>query len=193
MLHQLANYTAPKRNDGVEPEWIDNHNRLVSRVADEYQQIGRTVRIEDENRIEILSKTGTKVVGKPDIIVEEVIRGPNMSRAVIVDAKTGRQRSKDRLQVMLYMMMAKAARSISGVTDMPDGQVRYGDNSILDIAHEEVNEDFRQSVVRLLEMASSERVPDPRPSGFCRFCKLNEVCPSAQQDAAVTVDITDEF
>lgn len=193
MLHQLANYVAPKRNDGVAPEWIDEHNRLVSKVADEYQRIGRTVRIMDENRIEIQSRTGIRVVGKPDIIVEEVLRGPSKSRAVIVDAKTGRPRSKDRLQVMLYMMMSKAARSISGVTDMPDGQVRYGDDSVLDISQEEITEDFRQSVVRLLEMARTERVPDQRASGFCRLCKLNQICPSAQHHGTATNDTTDEF
>jgi hypothetical protein len=90
-------------------------------------------------------------------------------------------------------MMSKAANSISGVTCLPDGQVRYGDDSILDISYAEISEDFRQSVVRLLQMASSEIAPDPRPSGFCRFCKLNEICPSAQQDITSSVDTTDEF
>ncbi len=193
MLHQLGNFYAPKSNDDIPASWFDDHNRLVSKVADDYQQIGRTVRIEDENRVEIVSKSGVTVVGKPDILVEEVNCGPSKSRGIIVDAKTGRQRSKDRQQVMLYMMMTKAARSISGITQMPDGQVVYKDGSILDIPWQEVTDDFKKSVTRLLAIVASSEPPEPRPSGYCRFCRFLEICPSAEQDGHAAVDVTADF
>ncbi len=193
MLHQLGNFVAPKSNDELPASWFDDHNRLVSEVSDQYQQIGRTVRIEDENRVEIVSKSGVKVVGKPDILVEEVLTGPDKSRGIIVDAKTGRQRSKDRLQVMLYMLMTNAARSISGISQMPDGQLVYKDGTTIDIPYTEITDDFKKSVSRLLAIVALAEPPDPRPSGYCRFCKFLDICPSAEQEGHSIIDETDDF
>ncbi|WP_159819282.1 PD-(D/E)XK nuclease family protein [Cyanobium sp. Copco_Reservoir_LC18] len=193
MLHQLGNFVAPKSNTDLPASWIDDHNRLVSEVSDRYQQIGRTVRIEDENRVEIISKSGVKVVGQPDILVEEVLSGPEKSRGIIVEAKTGRQRSKDRLQVMLYMMMTNAARSISGISNMPDGQLVYKDGTVLDIPFTEITDDFKKSVSRLLGIVALAEPPDPRPSGYCRFCKFLDICPSAEQEGHSIIDETDDF
>ena len=193
MLHQLANFYAPKSDDTIPETWIEDHNRLVNRIADQYQQLGRTVRIEYENRIEIVSKTGVKVVGKPDLLVEEVSSGPEQSRGLVIDAKTGAQRLKDRAQVKLYMMMAKAAQSISGISQMPDGQLVYKDGTIIDIPHSDITLEFKESVTRLLRIVNYTDPPDPRPGPFCRICKFKEICPSASEDGHSVIDKTDDF
>ena len=43
MLHQLGNFMAPRSNDALPASWIDDHNRLVSEVSDQYQQIGHVM------------------------------------------------------------------------------------------------------------------------------------------------------
>lgn len=193
MLHQLSNFIAPSNNDGPSASWMDDHNRLVNRISDQYQQMGRTVRVEDENRVEIISRSGVKVVGKPDILDEEVLSGPGKARGIIIDAKTGRPRSRDRLQVMLYMMMTKAARSISGIQEMPEGQLYYNDGATTEIPFTEVTDTFKADVTRLLAIVATAEPPDPRPSTYCRFCKFAEICPSTNQGDFEVIDTTDDF
>jgi len=80
-------------------QWTLEHNELVNARREKLLEEGYQVFVEDENAFKRIGRTGIVVSGKPDILAIRENVG------VIEDCKTGRPRTSDQLQVLLYMLL----------------------------------------------------------------------------------------
>ena len=187
LLHYKMNFFTPKAEADL-GDWVEKHTRLVSNIIEEFKDMGGTISVEDENYFNVRSKTGVMIGGKSDVVIGED-NGPN-GIGIVIDAKTGKQRAKDRIQVMLYMSLIPAVPGVPHITKIPYGEVRYSDGSSHSINPDEIDEDFKLSVKKLLT-DSTGNIPKATPSVFeCKWCDLNEICPHVikELDEATEVD-----
>jgi hypothetical protein len=81
--------------------WTAEHNVLLETRAGKLVQAGFKVTLEEQNSFTVVGRTGIEVVGKPDIIaVKDHVLD-------VEDAKTGRPRASDHVQVGLYVLLVK--------------------------------------------------------------------------------------
>lgn len=173
-LHQQSRFFVPKDDDaGALGDWATRHAALVEEIANNLQNRGRTVEI--EKPISVISRSGVTISGQMDVFSPEA--RPN--RALVVDAKTGKQRAKNYSQVLAYMALLWASPEFS--TEVPpDGGLVYGDGTKVNIPAAECDTNFKQRLAGLLEVVASDGpAPDPIPSSACRFCRMKAWCPAA--------------
>lgn len=173
-LHQQSRFVIPKDDDaGAMGDWATKHAALVEEIAGLLKANGRSVEI--EHPIAVTSRSGVVVSGQMDVFSPQA----KPQRALVVDAKTGKQRSKHRAQVLTYMALLQASPEFE--TDAsPDGGLVYGDGTKVSIPGTEVDQGFKQRLAALLEMVVRDGpAPDPVAGSACRFCRLREFCPSA--------------
>ena len=111
----------------------------------------------------------------------------------IVDAKTGRPKASDSIQVMLYMYLLPLARpEYKGCTIT--GQVAYQDH-VVDIPAHAVNQAFIDSVRKLIGRLGGETPALRVPSGReCRYCDITAAdCPDRMEGSQQPAATTDQF
>lgn len=174
-LHQQSRFVIPKDDDaGAMGDWATKHAALVEEIAELLKANGRSVEI--ERPVAVTSRSGVVVSGQMDVFSPQV----KPQRALVIDAKTGKQRSKHRAQVLTYMALLQASPEFE--TDaLPDGGLVYGDGTKVNIPGAEVDQGFKQRLGALLEVVANDGpAPDPVAGSGCRFCRLKEWCPSAK-------------
>ncbi len=79
--------------------WTLEHGELVRARRDKLLAEGYEVFVEDDNAFRRVGKTGIIVSGKPDLVAFRDGQG------VIEDCKTGRPRTSDSAQVLVYLLL----------------------------------------------------------------------------------------
>jgi hypothetical protein len=145
--------------------WTIEHNELVNARRDRLIQEGYQVYVEDENAFKRIGKTGIVVSGRPDILA---IRD---GRGVIEDCKTGRPRTSDQLQVLVYMLLLPIKDPRCADVDL-SGRVVYKSSSV-EIPSLGLDDAFRDRFVELVRKVGGDKPLAKAPSwSECRWCDI---------------------
>jgi len=168
------------KEDAYMGDWAAKHSAIMESVRERMLAKGRSVELEKE--IAVTSKTGVPITGSIDVWSPEYKGGP----AVAADAKTGKPKPADRLQVNLYQLMARASPDF-GLSMPPIGLVKYHAGEEVWLAADQAGGELATRLSRLMETVAADSPPSASPSrSNCRFCSLKHLCPDAvsQQTAA---------
>jgi len=145
--------------------WTMEHRDLVNARREQLLDEGYDVYIEDENAFKRVGQTGIVVSGKPDILAIKDREG------IIEDCKTGRPRTSDQLQVLVYMLLFPIGNPTCDGVDL-SGRVVYKTNTV-DIPGSGLDDTFRQRFVTLVRKVGSEKPLPKSPSwAECRWCDI---------------------
>ena len=145
--------------------WTVEHNDLVRERRETLLDEGYDVYVEDENAFKRTGQTGIVVSGKPDILA---IRD---GKGILEDCKTGRPRTSDQLQVLVYMLLLPIGNPRCNGLDLA-GRVVYRTGSV-DIPATELGEGFRSRFVELVKRVGGEKPLAKAPSwSECRYCDI---------------------
>ncbi|MGB2983099.1 MAG: PD-(D/E)XK nuclease family protein [Candidatus Bipolaricaulia bacterium] len=145
--------------------WTVDHNELVNARREQLLDEGHSVCVEDENAFKRKGRTGITVSGKPDILA---IRD---GKGVIEDCKTGRPRTSDQLQVLVYMLLLPIKNPRTEDVAL-SGRVVYKTGSI-DVPAERLDDAFRERFVALVQRVGGEKPLAKTPAwSECRWCDI---------------------
>jgi RecB family exonuclease len=166
--------------------WTADHTQVLHARANELREQGYAVYLEGQNDFKLEGANGATLSGKADIVA---VKGDD---ALVVDCKTGKERTSDKLQVLTYMLALPASVAHCRGRRIR-GEVQYGDGAVA-IAAAEVDDGFRAMVKDYMDLAAGEAAPAKAASpSECRFCDIAASdCPE-RVDEALSVTITDLF
>jgi len=145
--------------------WTLEHNELVSARRDQLLEDGCDVFIEDANAFKRVGRTGIVVSGRPDILA---IRD---GTGVIEDCKTGRPRTSDPLQVLLYMLLLPIKNPRCAGLEI-SGRVVYR-TSAIDVPSDRLSDDFRLRFTEVVHRVGGEKPLPKSPSwAECQWCDI---------------------
>ena len=166
--------------------WTAEHTQFLQARADELRGQGYAVYLEGQNDFRLRGNNGATLSGKADIVA---VKGDD---AFVIDCKTGKERTSDKLQVLTYMLaLPLSATHCRGLRLR--GEVQYRD-AVVGIPASEVDDAFREMVKGAMDVAASDEAPAKTPSASeCRFCDVTvRDCPE-RIDEALQVTVTDLF
>ncbi|MEN6369511.1 MAG: PD-(D/E)XK nuclease family protein [Thermotogota bacterium] len=145
--------------------WTVEHNELVQLRREQLLDEGWQVYVEDENAFKRIGKTGIVVSGKPDIL------SLRDGKAIIEDCKTGRPRTSDQLQVLVYMLLLPIGNPrCTGVK--LSGRVTYRSGA-MDIPLTSLDAVFRAKFVELVQRIGGEKPLPKNPVwSECHWCDI---------------------
>jgi CRISPR/Cas system-associated exonuclease Cas4 (RecB family) len=186
-LYLQSRTVVPREDNADLGDWATKHGLLMEETAEQLRSRGRTVLLEQP--IAVTSKTGVIVSGSMDLWVEE--DPDKRQQALVIDAKTGKQRPHHRAQVNLYQLLTTASPDFQTTGPVAGGLV-YGDGARFNIPADEASPALKAKLGQLLEVVAEDIAPDPAPSSNnCRFCRLKEWCPSAASGRAKPPSVFD--
>ncbi len=145
--------------------WTVEHGQLVQSRREQLLGDGYEVYVEDDNAFRRVGKTGIIVSGKPDLVAFRAGSG------VIEDCKTGRPRTSDTAQVLVYLLLFPIGNPRCSGARM-SGRVVYR-NGALDVPPESLDEAFRTRFVSLVQRVGSDKPLAKNPAWTeCRFCDI---------------------
>lgn len=172
-----------RRDDNFDSEaWRTKHTAEVEKAADMIRAQGATVSVENENDFEFEGNTAT-LAGKMDLVALVA------AVALVVDVKTGKVRSSDYWQVLVYMLVLPKLNKAVDAAQI-SGEVVYSDH-VVEVPNMDLSEDKITRIYATLRMIGG---PEPKrtPSKKeCRFCNIDE-CPERFQENAAT-PMSDRF
>ena len=165
--------------------WLLNHTALLNQQREIWQGHGYDVFVEGQNSFVLRGKTAV-LGGKPDLIA---VQGDD---AVIIDAKSGKEKPSHVVQVMIYQYaVPRALERFRGLNFT--GQVTYPDRSI-DVPHESQTPEFPQMMGSLIKRLAGQspaiRVPSQHE---CRFCDILECVDRVDGTAGPVENHTTDF
>lgn len=169
----------PDENESNLTRWKAEHGEMVRAEADGLRAEGWTVSIEDQNKFTYRGKIAL-VGGKPDVIAtrERTVADDGYQQeireAYVVDAKSGRERDADAVQVAVYMLLAP-----HDLADLKDrtttGAVRYRQRVRTVTA--DAARKLQDAIVGQVTIVAGDIAPPRTPSEHeCRFCDIAD-CP----------------
>ena len=175
-----ARYSYTKLNAGADlTRWTEEHDDLVRARERDLRLAHVTPRL--EQGVTVQGRLAT-ISGKPDIRYE-------FDGAVFFeDAKTGKHRDSDHVQVLLYIWLWKLQTGRVG-----RGRVVYP-AGVVDVDGSRLSE-VERDAIRLLRMAASAIAPTCHPSpNECRSCNIGKInCARRDETAAGAIFKTDAF
>ena len=153
--------------------WTAEHTQLLDELVRERSALGESTYKEDQNHFRGRRRSGLTIAGKPDLIAID-----RTSHATVYDAKTGKPRHSDIIQVMLYMMLLPFASPLYKGKALK-GCVVYKSGDHSDIPPEAIDEAFQKNVTYFLDLLESGDPPERSPShAECRYCDITSAdCP----------------
>jgi hypothetical protein len=145
--------------------WTLEHGQLVRTRREQLLAEGYEVFVEDDNAFKRVGKTGIIVSGKPDLVA---FRDGN---GIIEDCKTGRPRTSDTAQVLVYLLLFPIGNPRCAGLKL-SGRVVYR-NGALDVPPESLDDAFRERFVTLVQKVGGEKPLPKNPAWTeCRFCDI---------------------
>jgi len=165
--------------------WTAEHTQLLDELVKERSALGEGIYREVQNEFQARRPSGLIISGKPDLIT--IDQG---GHCTVYDAKTGKPRQSDIIQVMLYMMFLPYASPLYEGKDL-SGCLVYKDGSRSDIPHNSIDDAFQKNVTYFLDILESTSPPKRTPHSIeCDFCDItNADCPDRKE--AEELDSTD--
>jgi CRISPR/Cas system-associated exonuclease Cas4 (RecB family) len=167
---RFKDWPKPPENSGL-ADWEINHTRLLRELRKEREALGEKVLLEGQSKFWWKRPDSALTVnGQPDLVT----MAGNVVR--VFDAKTGKARTADLIQVRLYMYFLREwvfpfrERTFEGMVVYP--AQRTG------VPWYSVDREFIDNVNYFLDILDTEEVPAKRPSFMeCRFCDIaKDVC-----------------
>lgn len=160
-------------SDFDQARYASEHGALVQECADKLTADGWGVYIEDQNQFRLDGKNGATLSGKPDIVA--ISRDGAVK---VIDCKTGKPRSSDQFQVLIYMLVLPHTHYACR-NKTPDGELVYRNGQTIRIPAGKVDEKLRKRFRDMMDLVSSDTPPRKVPSpGECRFCDIpKSECP----------------
>ena len=157
-------------------EYTEKHDAITNRRAEELRQLGWKVYVEDEAQFKMVGSSAD-VSGKPDIVATRD------RTALVVDAKSGKRRSSDHYQVLIYML-GLMLTWLRDKVDEVQGEVEYSDGRV---PVRPLGPVEKEQIVEAIKKLTGPE-PDPVPSAWeCKYCDVAK-CPvrykSADGDAS---------
>lgn len=166
--------------------WQVEHTSLINTLVGQLEAGGKTVYIDRQNAFTLSGKVAT-VGGRPDIIAVSA------GAATVYDVKTGRPKTSDQVQVMIYMYAVPLAFPQYKDVEL-DGAVVYNDHTV-DIPADGVGtrflEDLLDLILRLSSPTPARRVPSAIECGFCEI--TSEDCSERVESQQVSEGQTTDF
>lgn len=167
-----------ERGDFDLVRWKIEHAAMVDVRATELRGESWTVAVEDQNKFTLRGQA-TTLAGKPDIVA---VRD---SDALVVDCKSGKRRSSDAIQVLLYMFAIPLYHRLWRPSFRLTGEVRYRDGAIT-IQPEQFTPELRQRIIAMLQ-----RMGDAEPPARVASASECAYCPVSAQDCPDRIEIAD--
>lgn len=153
-------------------EWNRNHTALLRSIDEGYKERSVTTRLEDQNWMRVKGAVAD-LGAKPDLIAYEYgVR--------IVDAKTGKPKDTDRIQVKLYMWLWILQNGAPATSGELTGQVIYSNgNADRVIDSREIDDAFKSHAVEAIKRIAAVEIPIASPSvRGCAWCNVTKAdCP----------------
>lgn len=148
--------------------WKAEHGEMLRQRADSLSRDGYRVFVEGQNKFNLKGRVAT-IGGTADIVA---IRG---DECLVVDCKTGQQKSRDVFQVLLYMMILPLTHSHCAGRTM-SGELQYKNGS-LQIPAQRLGDDVRDFIRQTVErVAANSALPRIASYSECQWCDIAE-CP----------------
>lgn len=146
--------------------WNIKHTAALDKIEAEYKQKYTVVTRECQNAFQFKGRSGAVLAGKPDLI------GMRGNEVRICDVKTGQQQDEHWAQMLLYMhFYPRCYPQIFGGKEIT-GEIIYNDNRQTVYA-DEFDEVFREQVIKMLQIVSSDTPPPKTPSSKdCGGCNI---------------------
>ena len=145
--------------------WTVDHNELVNTRREQLLDEGFDVHVEEDNAFKRRGKTGIVVSGKPDILAIKDGRG------VIEDCKTGRPRTSDQLQVLVYLLLLPVKNPRTADVAL-SGRVVYKTGSV-DVPVSGLDDAFRERFAELVHRIGGDKPLAKAPAwSECRWCDI---------------------
>jgi hypothetical protein len=146
--------------------WQMQHTSLLDDTRKLFLKDGYTVSIEGQNQFKLTGKTGITLASKPDLVCFKGDKG------IVVDCKTGQEKSADFAQVLIYMWALPLAipkyRNVKFT-----GRVVYGNGNLSRVRPDDLDEHFvAQLTALILRVGGPEpchKVPTFRECNFCNI------------------------
>lgn len=157
--------------------WTVDHTQLLDELSKERSEQGEAVYREDQNQFRVRRPSDLVIAGKPDLVVID-----QSDKCTVIDAKTGKPRQSDIIQVMLYMMFLPYASPLYRGKDL-SGCVAYKTGNKTDIPANTIDDAFKKSVTYFLDILESSEAPERVPSSVeCNYCDItNTDCPERRE------------
>jgi hypothetical protein len=159
-----------KAKDQFLSEWNRKHDNMVLSRAERMRQEGYQVLVEREGKFALSGAVAT-LGGQPDVIGLQ----PQHKEAIIVDAKSGKKKSRYPWQVRLYQFA-------KGLTSLKEwkirGEVEYADEVV---PVEPIDDSHIQQISKVLKIVGGAEEPKRVPSQWeCEYCDIVS-CPDRWQ------------
>lgn len=165
-------------------KWTVTHNALLHDRRDALERLGFRVLIEDQNSFKWKYSATAIVSAKPDIVAfgqDEDMAGEMQPVCTVEDAKSGRPKTSDHIQVMFYqIVLPKAVEEYRGVQF--DGCIVYKDGiQNVDIPYEAANdESLKNEIWKTIDSICGAEVDCRRVASRseCKWCDISKAdCP----------------
>ena len=165
-------------------KWQAEHTLLSDETVSNLRDMRYTVSREGQNSFNVKGRSGVVLAGRADIVAVK------NDDAVVIDCKTGSQKSSDIQQVLVYMFfLPQVHPQLKG--RKLRGEVYYKTGDIVRVPDNSLDNGFRQQLGRFMMIAADPCAPEKTPSfSECRFCDVRkEDCPErveAESDKILT-------
>ncbi|MBI4507833.1 MAG: PD-(D/E)XK nuclease family protein [Chloroflexi bacterium] len=167
--------------------WTAEHAQLLDELVRERAGVGEAVYREDQNRFRVRRSSGLRLAGKPDLIAID-----RSGRVTVYDAKTGRPKHSDLIQIMLYMMCLPHASPLYKGKAL-HGCAIYANGQRSDIPPAGIDDAFRRTATYFLDLLDASSPPRRTPTVWdCRFCDITVADCEDRLEAEATADALDD-
>jgi hypothetical protein len=158
-----------REQEGDLANWLARHTEIIHKRTAELRAEGYTVYLEDQNKF-TLKGIAITLQGKPDIVA---VKDDDY---VVIDAKGGKKRASDEMQVLIYMLAMPMTHELCKGKPVR-GEIQYTDERVLvDVLPGRVRTFITETIRRIAEPVRAATAPSYQE---CRFCELTRKdCPS---------------
>lgn len=153
--------------------WTIEHARQVRELRIERLRAKETVYVGNANAFTCQPRPGVTLAGRPDLIGDCLLANP-----IIYGVKTGRPKTSDVIEIIIYMHLLPLAVQRYGGTEF-NGCLVYGDDRHIRIPASSLDDAFITNFEYFLDVIAGEVAPPKAPSALeCRSCDIpSSECP----------------
>jgi predicted RecB family nuclease len=163
--------------------WQAEHTQLLDKIVNERTALQEGIYVENQNSFKVPTSSGSMIAGKPDLVTID-----KDGKRRVFDAKTGKSKQSDTIQLMLYMMLLPHV-TMHAKQEFT-GYLVYKTHTS-EIPMSAIDSNFRGLVKHFLTILESDTPPGRVSSEIeCKFCEITKAdCPDKIETAVSDLDI----